>query len=104
MTLRLLRRVEDELAQQIDYYEGERSGLGREFIERFAAAMEQAVRFPRSGTRVTHPGYAIEVRRFRLSRFPFHLFVAVHADELVVLAVAHHRRRPGYWSDRLGEV
>lgn len=104
MNLRLLRRVEAELARQIDYYEGERSGLGREFIERVVAAMEQAARFPRSGTRVVHAGYAIEVRRFQLSLFPFHLFVAVRIDELVVLAVAHHKRRPGYWSDRLGEV
>jgi len=27
----------------------------------------------------------------------------VHADHVLVLAIAHHRRRPVYWTDRLGD-
>ncbi|HEX3479123.1 MAG TPA: type II toxin-antitoxin system RelE/ParE family toxin [Kofleriaceae bacterium] len=35
-----------------------------------------------------------------LRRFPFSIIYAVEADLLVIIAVAHHRRRPGYWLHR----
>jgi toxin ParE1/3/4 len=42
------------------------------------------------------------VRRRVLRRFPYSLFYVVNApaDQVVILAVAHHSRRPGYWIDR----
>lgn len=39
-------------------------------------------------------------RRARLNRFPFHVFFEVVGEKVVVLAVAHERRRPGYWRAR----
>lgn len=35
-----------------------------------------------------------------LRRFPYHLIYTVEGDELIVTAVAHHKRRPFYWSRR----
>ena len=32
-----------------------------------------------------------------MKRFPFSLFYELGSDTVTVLAVAHHRRRPGYW-------
>lgn len=40
------------------------------------------------------------VRRAVLRRFPYSLIYTVEPDEVLVLAVAHHRRRVGYWRDR----
>ena len=37
---------------------------------------------------------------FRLRRFPFSLIYTVMGDQLRILAVAHHSRRPGYWRNR----
>jgi len=38
----------------------------------------------------------------RLARFPYRLIVAVLDDErLLLLALAHDHRRPGYWLPRL---
>ena len=37
-------------------------------------------------------------RRYILRRFPYSLIYQVSVDELRILAVAHHRRRPGYWA------
>jgi hypothetical protein len=46
----------------------------------------------------------LDIRRTRVHRFPYHVaYMLVDGDELSVLAVAHDRRRPGYWSDRVGE-
>ena len=46
-------------------------------------------------------GGAVGVRRFSLARFPFAIGYLVKDDEIDVLAVAHLKRRPGYWFDRL---
>jgi hypothetical protein len=56
---------------------------------------------PESFARVQgHP----EIRRAPLERFPYRLIYAVGEDELFVLAIAHERRRPGYWGDRLADA
>jgi len=39
-------------------------------------------------------------RRFPLRRFPFALIYRIDGDQLRILAIAHRRRRPGYWSQR----
>ncbi len=39
-------------------------------------------------------------RQFVLRRFPFNIFYRADASEIVILAVAHQKRRPGYWLRR----
>ena len=39
-------------------------------------------------------------RRYFLRRFPYSVIYQVAAEELRVVAVAHHRRRPDYWVNR----
>jgi hypothetical protein len=39
-------------------------------------------------------------RRFSLRRFPYSVIYYLRDDELRVVAIAHHRQRPGYWADR----
>ena len=39
-------------------------------------------------------------RQYTLRRFPYSIIYQVTAEELRILAVAHHRRRPGYWARR----
>jgi plasmid stabilization system protein ParE len=39
-------------------------------------------------------------RKIVLQRFPFNIFYRPGESEIVVVAVAHQKRRPGYWSDR----
>lgn len=39
-------------------------------------------------------------RQYLLRRFPYSIIYQVTAEELRILAVAHHRRRPGYWAHR----
>ncbi len=35
-----------------------------------------------------------------MRRFPFQIVYEVHPEEVVVVAVAHLRMRPGYWRGR----
>lgn len=42
-----------------------------------------------------------DVRRRVLRRYPYSIFYIVEGAEVVIVAVAHHKRRPGYWLPRL---
>ena len=39
-------------------------------------------------------------RRYLLHKFPFSVVYLERPDFIEVIAVAHHRRKPGYWSKR----
>jgi plasmid stabilization system protein ParE len=41
-------------------------------------------------------------RRLVLRRFPFVIVFREAANGVEIIAIAHGRRRPGYWRDRLG--
>ncbi len=47
------------------------------------------------------PKYDSLTRRLLLTSFPFSVIYRVVEEDIEIIAVAHHRRRPGYWRDRL---
>jgi hypothetical protein len=36
-----------------------------------------------------------------VSRFPYQIVYRRRPDEIVIVAVAHVKRKPGYWKDRV---
>jgi len=46
------------------------------------------------------PVYPSHFRRYTLHQFPFSLVYRVEPSRTFVLAVAHGKRRPGYWLER----
>ena len=56
---------------------------------------------PGTGQRVPRLSAELPVRRLGVRRFPYHVIYLETRDELRILAVAHDRRRPGYWRSRL---
>ncbi len=80
-----------------DWYESQRPGLGADLAGEIERALEMISENPQ--TWAVWPGIpaGVGVRRFLLPRFPFALAYVVRADEVVILAVAHTSRRPGYW-------
>lgn len=85
----------DELGATVDYYEDALQGLGAQFRDAVKAAMERVDTYPRSG-RSTSGGF----KRALVSGFPYDLVYRIRDDVLDILAIAHHRRRPGYWRNR----
>jgi plasmid stabilization system protein ParE len=47
------------------------------------------------------PKYLYGTRRFVLPRFPFSIVYLHDPDLVTILAVAHSKRKPGYWKGRL---
>ena len=90
-----------ELGEAALWYERQRQGLGREFLEAVELAQEFIARFPRAGTPVPDVPPELPVRRVPVKRFPFQVVYLVLADVIRVLAFAHDRRLPGYWHSRI---
>jgi len=78
-----------------DHYDQARAGLGDEFLAVIDTALSTIVEAPHRWTRVDGRHH-----RYILERFPFSIFYRFDDSEVVVVAVAHHKRRPGYWTRR----
>ncbi len=48
-----------------------------------------------------YPSYLHETRRVLLKKFPYFIVFFDWQDEIYIVAVAHAKRRPGYWTNRL---
>lgn len=86
-----------ELSDGAVYYARESNAdLGLAFITEFERALGLLCAQPQLGA--LWRGRC----RFPLRRFPYSIiyYVKVKDDELRVIAIAHHRRRPGYWAGR----
>jgi plasmid stabilization system protein ParE len=83
------------------WYDERRAGLGVEFFDAVDAALDWIVRLPRAGALVPRVPRHLSVRRAPVKRFPFHVIYLETAGTIRVLAVAHDRRKPGYWKSRL---
>jgi toxin ParE1/3/4 len=89
-----------DLAEAGDWYEARRPGLAAELVVEIGRALEILAENPL--TWPIWPGMPANrnIRRFLLRRFPFALPYQVESDRAIVLAVAHVKRRPGYWLER----
>lgn len=45
--------------------------------------------------------YVHGTRRYVLPHFPFLVVYLLHETRVAIVAVAHGRRRPGYWAERI---
>ena len=94
---RNLRAAREELAAAVRWFEEQRTGLGAEFYDEVVAATARLQTFPEGGAPVS-PDHL--TRRVIVSRFPYQIVYRLTPTEIVVLAVAHLKRRPDYWKDR----
>jgi len=94
-SMRLLREAKEELQAAARFYEAEQPGLGRALLQEvrltlgFIAERPLASRIERG-----------EVRVRTVARFPYRIYYRAGENEIVVIAVGHRRRRPGFWQAR----
>ncbi len=96
MKLEFHPEAERELVEAAVRYELQVPGLGERFGEEVREAADLLLEHPEIG-RPVEPDF----RQLVLSRFPFTLIYAVPPETIRILAIAHHRRRPGYWRSRV---
>ena len=95
--LRNLRAAREEFAAAVQWFEEQRAGLGAEFYDEVIATTARLEALPESGSPISRDGLT---RRLLLARFPYQVVYRLTPTEIVVLAVAHLKRRPNYWKDR----
>lgn len=104
MQLRFLEQAETELDWAAAYADAELPGRGSRLVTDFEEVIDWALTFPHSGKVIEEIDEGIELRAFLLGRFPYTVLLAVLHDQLVVIAIAHHSREPGYWMERIGAL
>lgn len=88
-----------ELERAITKYENELEGLGGELLAEVEDVLSANQDHALPGTTVGRDGRDT-LRKLLLERFPYAVIVDVRPETTLVLAVAHLRRRPGYWRAR----
>jgi plasmid stabilization system protein ParE len=84
-----------ELEGAIQFYETRVRGLGRSFLAEVERTIFLIRHFPDAGK-----PEALGCRRVVVARFPYSVVYRHAQDRILVLAIAHQRRRPGYWRRR----
>jgi len=83
------------------WYENESPGLGVDFERAIDAALDLLEASFVPLVAASGGSGARGAKRLLLRRFPYALIVRESATEVLVVAIAHTSRRPGYWRDRL---
>lgn len=93
---------EDEDA--VAYYETREEGLGARLVEEDDEAIAFAMEFPSASAMVREAPVQYGLRSVLIKSFPINFVCVVRNDTLVVVALFHARRHPGYWMERLRRV
>ncbi|MBK7719147.1 MAG: type II toxin-antitoxin system RelE/ParE family toxin [Simplicispira sp.] len=91
----MLTRAQAELDEAIAWHTEQAPGMGDAVLIETLKTLRLVEQFPQSW----HP-LTPEIRRCRLRRFPYSVVYTLDAESILVLAVAHQHRKPGYWRNR----
>jgi len=96
MRISFLEIAQIELDQAIEYYNNESRGLGDEFLAEVLNAIGRVGEFSEAWHRLSE-----RTRRCQTRRFPYGIIYQIRDAEILVVAVAHLRRHPDYWRNRI---
>jgi plasmid stabilization system protein ParE len=92
----ILHEAEVELWDAVAYYEDKAPGLGLDFEAEIERSVDTIKRFPESC-----PLREDGTRRCLTHCFPYLVVYLYFHKRIWIIAIAHCKRRPGYWRDRI---
>jgi plasmid stabilization system protein ParE len=95
-SLRVHEGARLEARQAADWYFGRSVDVARRFTDELLAGFSNASAAP-----LRYSAYLHGTRRILLKRFPYFIVFFDWQDETFVVAIAHAKRRSGYWRDRV---
>jgi len=98
MNPEFLPEADEEFREAIRYYQNEAPGVGLKFLAEVRRGLNFITENPFAAVAV-----GSGIRRKVLNHFPYSLLYAVESELVVIVAVAHQKRRPRYWRTRLKE-
>jgi plasmid stabilization system protein ParE len=98
MKVTYLNAAEAEIQEAVNFYNEQRAGLGFEFSDEVKQAIERIKNYPHAWTPLSK-----RTRRCLTHRFPYSIIYEARSDGIIIVAIQHHRRKPGNWRERLRE-
>ena len=87
-----------EYREAAAFYEARQVGLGSAFTREIETAIEQILEAPERFRFIEQ-----DVRRCLTRTFPYGVLYTVESDLVLIIAIAHGSREPGYWQKRLSD-
>jgi plasmid stabilization system protein ParE len=84
-----------EFDEAFDYYEGQRAGLGVQFVERVQQVFDRIAAYL-----LIHAVVLADIRKAVVIRFPFCVYYRAHSNRVEVISVFHTKRDPSIWQSR----
>jgi len=91
-----LPEAAQEMIEAARYYQSLSSGLGNDYLSEVEHAVQSIASSPQ-----TWPVLEGNLRRRLIKRFPFGILYRIEPDKILIIAVAHLRKKPGYWKKRI---
>ncbi len=85
-----------EYGEAAEYYASKESGLQLRFIDSVECAIEAVLQNPRRWPQIDE-----DIRRCLTRVFPYAIYYTLENGYILIIAVAHCSREPGYWKDRV---
>ena len=96
MPVTILHEAEVEMWDAVAYYEDKSRGLGLDFEAEVERSVDTVKRFPERW-----PLREDGTRRYLTHCFPYLVVYMYLRKRIWIIAIAHCKRRPGYWRDRI---
>lgn len=93
---RIEESAEVDFTEALDFYREESEALAGRVYDEIHRLIAEVCAAPRLYRMVAPP-----VRRHFSETFPYAVLYVEKADHVLILAIAHFKRRPGYWRERL---
>jgi plasmid stabilization system protein ParE len=94
--LRFDLQAEQEFLSALAWYQARSFEAASNFESAFYQAIQRIEKTPQRW-----PVYFGDFRRYILRQFPFSVVYREFPSEILVFAIAHGSRRPGYWRERV---
>ena len=92
---RYLLPAEVEMTEAALFYEEQFPGLGTDYLDDIQRCIDRIRSHPEIGQIIQGT-----IRRSQASRFPYSILYTIENDHILIIAVAHNRRKPFYWKER----
>jgi plasmid stabilization system protein ParE len=96
MNLQFFEEASDEVEESRAWYRKRSLAAERGFLDELDHAIQQVIAAP-----LRWPRYLGGARRYVFRTYPYSLVYFLENDTINVVAVAHEKRKPGYWRKRL---
>ncbi len=96
MKLEFHPEAETEFLEAVSRYEAEVPGLGERLDSEVQKAGTLLLEYPEIGSPLDDG-----LRKLVLDRFPYYLIYFLYSEAVHIVAVAHEKREPGYWLERI---